>query len=205
MNTENKFVLFGLLFRFHVSSTYGAEIDYWISGEDAELLHPLNVPSSNPFPIPNFSEKLFLVPGLGETKFKPLYLPTYTRPSGAESLRLLRENPEQPFVIIVPWSRLKVSSILLEALELISTSSRRPIVFHWLTGQGSGTILNSVSILTEIERRLGVGKFRIGPEVKDREYLEQFLQGHIMIDSHPCKRPYRKMVHLQQLTSIMRG
>jgi hypothetical protein len=72
----------------HSVSTWGADIDYFISGADVELPNK---------PERNYSERLVLLPGCGVIHNRPLYEPRDRRAQGP------------PFVLNCPWTRANAS------------------------------------------------------------------------------------------------
>lgn len=89
----------------HSVSTWGSEIDYFISGVDAEL--PKHAER-------NYSERLVLLPGCGVIHNQPNYKPTGRAKSISE------------FIINCPWTAMKMNTRFVETIQdLISRSYRK--------------------------------------------------------------------------------
>ena len=93
-------------------STYGAEIDYYVSGADVE------VPDS---PERNYSERLVLLPGLGVVHNKPMY-----------KHRGLKNNT-QDLVINCPYCQ-KLAYPYVQTLKKLLDCIKRPMKLRLLVG-----------------------------------------------------------------------
>jgi hypothetical protein len=90
----------------HSVSTWGADIDYFISGIDVET------PEA---PERNYSERLVLLPGMGVIHNRPLYEPTG------------RKKTVPEIVINCPWFGQKLNARFCATLRQLLARSRRPL------------------------------------------------------------------------------
>ncbi len=93
----------------HASSTWGADIDYCISGVDVE------VPDA---PERNYSERLLLLPGMGAINVRPTYELKGRQKSGPE------------IIVNFPTNSQKLNAGFLRTLRKILDRVRRPLVFR---------------------------------------------------------------------------
>jgi hypothetical protein len=90
----------------HSVSTWGADVDYYISGREVE------VPDG---PERNYSERLVLLPGMGVIHNRPLYEPTG------------RRKPGQEIVVNCPWFGQKLNARFCRTLRQLVARSQRPL------------------------------------------------------------------------------
>jgi predicted O-linked N-acetylglucosamine transferase (SPINDLY family) len=149
----------------HPASTYGAEIDYWIGGADAEILEQAEY---------NYSERLVVIPGLGQ---HPVY-PDY-------QIRNIRKNRED-FIINCPWGVKKINYPLLTWLRQIIDRSSRKLLFRFLVGGGGLHRFNNfVPYKREIESIMGKDNVEIFPEQPYPQYMAFMEEGDVTLDSYP--------------------
>lgn len=149
----------------HPASTYGAEIDYWIGGADVEILEKAEY---------NYSERLVVIPGLGQHPVYPAYK--------IQNIRKSRKD----FIINCPWGVKKISYPLLTTLREIVNHSKKKILFRFLVGGGGIHRLNNfVPYKREIEFLLGKENVEIFPEQPYPQYMALMEEGDITLDSYP--------------------
>ncbi len=147
----------------HSASSFGAEIDYCVSGSDAE---------DSDLAGENYSERLILVPGIGMSA-KRIAPPRHGAP-----------KPSVPVVINCPWSAPKANYEMLLRLRHIRETARRPVVFQFFPGAGlrnTGYPLFAREIATIV----GDVCVRIFPLLTPARYLEEIERGHLAIDAFP--------------------
>ena len=93
----------------HASSTWGADIDYCISGVNVEM------PDA---PERNYSERLLLLPGMGAVNVRPTYEVQGRQKSGPE------------IIVNFPTNSQKLNAGFLRTLRKILDHVRRPVVFR---------------------------------------------------------------------------
>lgn len=149
----------------HPASTYGAEIDYWIGGADVEIVEKAEI---------NYSERLVLIPGLGQHPVYPRY--------EIQNIQKTRED----IIINCPWGVKKISYPLLTYLREIVKTSNKKLLFRFLvSGGGIYRYNNFVPYKREIESILGSENVEIFPEKPYPEYMKFMEEGDITLDSWP--------------------
>lgn len=93
----------------HASSTWGADIDYCVSGVDVEL------PEA---PERNYSERLLLLPGMGAVNIRPNYQMAGRKKAGQE------------IIVSFPTSSQKLTAQFLRTLRKLLDHVRRPVRFR---------------------------------------------------------------------------
>jgi hypothetical protein len=96
----------------HPVSTFGSEIDYFLTGAASE--EPPEQARRH------YQEQLVLIPGIGTLPVMPAYVPEY-RPM------------TEPLRIACAWGVLKYNNALLLTLKRIAESVRTPVVFRFLS------------------------------------------------------------------------
>lgn len=162
----------------HSVSTFGSKIDYWIGGQETELVFDGDR-------SPNYSETLLLIPGLGITNKKTMQM------TSPRTLDQLYTSSTDVFIINLPWSTYKINRPQIQILQKIQKRSSKKLLFRFFLfgdhagpfpviekalrdylGSDSVEVLYSEADLTAYQ----------GSEIP---YLEMFQKGHIFLDSHP--------------------
>ncbi|MBZ8180260.1 O-linked N-acetylglucosamine transferase family protein [Oscillatoria salina] len=146
-------------------STYGSQVDYFISGADVEISEGAEE---------NYSERLVLLPGLGIINQPPNYEPK--NPA--------KKNKE--FIINCSWSSEKVNYPMLSLLSEIIRQSKRKIFFRFFTS-GVDTLARKngfIPFKQDLESLLGKDRFEIIPAKPYEEYMELMELGDISLDSY---------------------
>jgi hypothetical protein len=146
----------------HSVSTYGAEIDYFMSGADVET------PAA---PERNYSERLVLLPGMGAVHNRPLYEPV----GGTKAV------PE--FVINCPWSGQKLNPPFCRTLRALTERATRPLRLRVFAGAG----LNQNGFLPfQFDLRAAVGSkavLEVLPSLPYSQYMGLMEEGDLSLDS----------------------
>jgi hypothetical protein len=146
----------------HSVSTFGADIDYYISGAAVE------VPDQ---PELNYSERLILLPDMGCVHNVPLYK---------------NRNPCKTLdriLINCPWQGHKVNYPSLLLLQKIVKASRRPVCFRFFIGGGTQLYNDHPPFVTHLLDILGPESFQIVTDLNYDEYMAHIEQGHLSLDS----------------------
>jgi hypothetical protein len=146
----------------HSVSTYGAEIDYFVSGRDAEPDRPERL----------YSERLVLLPGIG------------LAPMRCERIPPRRDRPTDHVLINCPWYAQKTNWEMLRVLRRIREKAARPVQFQFFPGSAIGN-LGRIPFAEAVRNVLGDGAAIIHPPLPDGLYRERFGNGHFTIDSFP--------------------
>lgn len=119
----------------HSVSTYGAEIDYFMSGADVE----------SPAAWKNYSERLVLMPGMGAIHNEPRYTPQGVKKSCKEVL------------IACPWSGHKTHLDFLKVIRKIIDRSGLKLRFRLFSGTGISQNNAHYPYVKDVQKILGNG------------------------------------------------
>ncbi|OKH10891.1 hypothetical protein [[Limnothrix rosea] IAM M-220] len=146
----------------HPVSTYGAKIDYFISGQTVEI-----PTESTQF----YSENLILLPNLGVVHHPPPYQ------------RRERQHFQNSRIIInCPWSAQKINFSLLKTLKRITEKTPEPPLFRFFCGHSLNQ--NSYLVFTQdIASVLPREYFELVPAIANQDYLALMETGDMTLDS----------------------
>lgn len=147
----------------HSVSTFGAQIDYFISGEDVEL-------KANP--EQNYSERLVLLPGMGVIHNRPLY-----------EVRSDIKKTSQDFIINCPWFAQKINYGYLQTLRKLLDRSKKKLRFRMSLGGSSTRANDHLPFYRDIAAVLGAENFEILPAMSYPDYMAKMQEGDVMVDS----------------------
>ena len=148
----------------HSVSTWGAEIDYYVTGAEVEI------PDG---PERNYSERLVLLPGMGVVHNRPRYEPTGRRKSVPE------------VVINFPTSGQKLNYRFLQTLRKLLEQVHRPVRFRFFPG-----VLNQMNgylpFLAEVRQVLGrtSALLEVHPFLNYRDYMGFMEEGDLTLDAY---------------------
>lgn len=159
----------------HPVSTFGSAIDYFISGNDAEI---------NRNPEANYAERLVLLNGLGAINNRP----NYPQPSNI----FVNENSDQhnflknksQFIINCPWYAQKVNYPLLVLLKKIAQSSNTSVLFRFFSGGALVRKNDFIPFAKDVEQALGADHVHVYPYMPYSEYMGIMQEGNICLDSY---------------------
>jgi hypothetical protein len=167
----------------HPSSTWSTQMDYFIGGQEVEVLEKADK---------NYSERLVVIPGLGVYPVFPNdYTPTEVPP--------LADG--DPFVINCGWTGQKVTYPLLAALQDILRLANKQIVFQMFVGAGASQSNGFLPFMKDLYSMLGTESVRVFGTLGHVQYLAQLNSGVFSMDSYPfggfntiidalyCKKP----------------
>jgi hypothetical protein len=146
----------------HSVSTYGADIDYFISGRDVEI------PDE---PEDNYSERLVLLPGMGVIHNKPLYDPTGVKKTTSAIL------------VNCPWMGQKINWRFLATFRKLLDRLDRQVRFRLFPGTVSKD--NSyIPFVAEVREALGQNApVDIMPYTPYQRYMNIMEEGDLTLDS----------------------
>lgn len=149
----------------HPVSTFGSEIDYYVSGAEAEP----------PEPERHYSERLVLLPGCGVVHERPLYEPTGHRPAG------------DGVVINCPWNAQKVSFRFGGTQQKIL--ARRPAAtvkaLRLFVNRSLDRRNDYLPFLHDAGAVLGPWRVEVIRGLPYRDYMARMEEGTFSIDSYP--------------------
>ena len=148
----------------HSVSTYGSNMDYFISGLDVE-------PAENA--QSNYSEKLVLIPGMGVVH----NVPRYQKKSPAKT------KSGEEFIINCSWHAQKVTHRLLVALSQILNGSTKKIRFRFFLGQSLSGENDYLPFLISIAKALGYENIQLFPGLSYDQYMMLMEEGSLSLDS----------------------
>ena len=147
----------------HPVSTFGSEIDYWIGGQAAELEERARE---------LYSERLVLIPGVGQLPVYPDYQLRY--PS----------SPAEPVLVNCAWTGQKINFEHLSRLKTVIARARTRVVFRFFPG---GSALNNgyLPLKRDIEEVLGAENVVVFRDLDYASYMNAMEAGHFSVDSWP--------------------
>jgi hypothetical protein len=146
----------------HPVSTWGAHIDYFISGADVE---------TRDRPERYYSERLVLLPGQGAIHPTP----EYTLQGRTKSV------PE--FVVNCPWSLQKVNHAFCELLAQIVQLSRKTLRLRLFVGNATRD-LHLIPFVRELSAMLAGAIVEIVPNLSYSDYMALMEEGELTLDSN---------------------
>jgi hypothetical protein len=146
----------------HSVSTFGAEIDYFISGAECEV--PVN-------PDRFYSERLVLLPGCGSVNEPPMYQPTGRKKNVSE------------FVLNCPWSAQKINYRLLEMMQEIVKRSKKPLCFRIYVGTSLTRHASFLPCEQDLKRLLAPARVELMPKLHYQAYMASMEEGDLTIDA----------------------
>jgi predicted O-linked N-acetylglucosamine transferase (SPINDLY family) len=147
----------------HSASTWGAKIDYFISGAAVEIADQ---------PEQNYSERLVLLPGCGVIHNRPAYLPKFPGPAAGE------------FIINCPWASPKINARFCGALQEIVRRTPRPVKLRLFSGFGLTAVNGFICFERELQKLFGRGIVEIVPFRSYADYMAQIEEGQFGLDSY---------------------
>jgi hypothetical protein len=147
----------------HYASTWGAEIDYFVSGADAEPDRPER----------HYSERLVLLPGAGVEHEWPDYTPSGRTKSVPE------------VVVNCLWSPQKVNDGLCRTLGEVARRSRKPVRFRIFAGDRLNGRLSYGPFLQAVSAQVAPAVVEVPPGMPYRDYMALVEEGDFSVDSYP--------------------
>ncbi len=148
----------------HSVSTWGSEIDYFVSGAEVEIADE---------PEKNYSERLLLLPGMGVVHNRPLYELTG------------RQKTVPEVVINFPTSGQKLNFRFLQTLRKLLEQMHRPVRFRFfpaVLNQNNGY----VPFLADVRQALGRTSaiLDVNPFLGYGDYMGFMEEGDLTLDSY---------------------
>jgi len=147
----------------HSVSTFGAEIDYFISGADVE------VPES---PERNYSERLVLLPGMGVIHNRPNY-----------EIRGLKKNTSD-LVINCSWQCQKLNYPFVQTLKQLLDCVARPVRLRLFVGRSADRSNDFLPFYRDVTRQLGSGRVEVVRGLEYSDYMAAMEGGDLSLDSY---------------------
>nr|VFJ43982.1 MAG: hypothetical protein BECKDK2373C_GA0170839_10074 [Candidatus Kentron sp. DK] len=153
----------------HSVSTFGARIDYYITGADVEPPDGVAL---------NYSERPVLLPGYGIVHNRIAYrrrrhLPEY-QPTGGERL-----------IINCPWYSQKSNHEMLLLLDRLAREAGRALLFRFYPGGSCARLNGFIPFVRDVEKVLGGDDFIVYPSLDYDTYMGLMEEGALTIDAFP--------------------
>ena len=146
----------------HSVSTWGADVDYFLSGADVEL--PEN-------PERNFSERLVLLPGFGAIHNRPLYEPVGRTKSASE------------FIVNCPWFAQKVNFRLCALLQKIISASKKKLRLRIFVGSSLVRQSDFLPFVRDLKLAVTGAELEVVLNRPYNEYMKLMEEGDLALDS----------------------
>jgi predicted O-linked N-acetylglucosamine transferase (SPINDLY family) len=147
----------------HSVSTFGSQIDYYISGADVENVNLAEK---------NYSERLILLPGFGAVHNHPIY-----------DLRKPKKSRSE-FIINCSWFAQKVNYPMLSLLKKIINNAKKPLLFRFFSGGALIRKNDFIPFQKDLESILGKDNFELVAVKPYDEYMEMMEEGDLCIESY---------------------
>ena len=148
----------------HSASTFGACVDYYLSGAEVESAHHSHL---------NYSERLVLPPGYGLVHEKPVYQ---------------RKNPPREGLDLVvngSWAGQKLHWTYLEALNRIGSQSDRPMRLQVFPGLAPMRHKGMPAFIREIASTVSSLKVEVFTNLPYQNYMETMEKAEFALDCFP--------------------
>ena len=147
----------------HPVSTFGSKIDYWIGGQETEVIDRARE---------HYSERLVLIPGCAQAPVPLEYQLQYP------------QLPTSPVIINCTWSGQKINSDHLLRLKKIADRATTPVKFHFFPG---GAILGNgfIPLDRAIKNVLGEERVQVLPDLVFEQYMPALEVAHFALDAFP--------------------
>ena len=144
-------------------STFGSKIDYWIGGQETEVIDRARE---------HYSERLVLIPGCAQAPVPLEYQLQYP------------QLPTSPVIINCTWSGQKINSDHLLRLKKIADRATTPVKFHFFPG---GAILGNgfIPLDRAIKNVLGEERVQVLPDLVFEQYMPALEVAHFALDAFP--------------------
>lgn len=147
----------------HPVSTYGANIDYFISGATVEAIKNY---------AQNYDERLVLLPDKGAIHSIPEYSKTDRKKSRSE------------IMINCPWLAQKINEPLIRLLLEICNKASKPIFFRFFVGS-SLRKNGHIPFVRDLAQILGSDNFEVITTKPYDEYMMLMEEGDLCLDAYP--------------------
>jgi len=170
MNVESRFLSnlrlapIQLTTNSHPVSTFGSQIDYFVTGAESE--------ESPALASQHYSERLVLIPGIGTHPVTPSYVPRSPK------------KPADPLLIGCGWGSLKFNDDMLRLLCRIRDRASRRVVFRFLPTlkvDGGGFLV----FLKDLESHLGKDAVQLFPSQPYERYMDRLAECTLALDPFP--------------------
>ncbi len=147
----------------HPVSTFGSEIDYFVSGAAVE---------SSECAEENYSERLVLLPGFGAIHNIPSY-----------KIKNIEKNRSE-FIINCSWFSQKVNYPILSHLKEIAKRSEKDILFRFFSGGALMRKNDFIPFAKDLASLLGREHIELIPAKPYDEYMALLEEGDICLESY---------------------
>ncbi|MDY6782446.1 MAG: hypothetical protein SW833_07830 [Cyanobacteriota bacterium] len=148
----------------HSVSTFGSQIDYFISGTDVEIAEDADS---------NYSEKLVLLPGYGANHQKPDY-----------QIKNIKKRRSE-LIVNCPWYAHKINYPLIASLQKILNNARVNLLFRFYPGHAASEKNGILPLVADLGKLLGESNIEVILNQPYETYMEIMEEGDVCLDSYP--------------------
>jgi hypothetical protein len=145
----------------HSVSTYGSEIDYFVSGAACEEEGAER----------HYAERLVLLPGMGVVHEKPTYMPRG------------RERKDAQVIVNCAWTSQKMHHRLLATVRRMVEGSEGQVLLRIFPGGSTKQSNDYIPLARELERALGQVRFELMPRLSYELYMRLMEEGDFTLDA----------------------
>lgn len=150
----------------HPASTHGAEIDYFIAGQETELPE---------YADRYFSERLVMLPGMG-------MIPVWPERS------FKRDKPvagQKDVIINCPWTLLKINADIVDLLREVVDECSQSLRIRFFAGHDISEMGAQPVYMQELQDLLGIESVELHGLMSYQEFLHRMSGGDLTIVAYP--------------------
>jgi hypothetical protein len=147
----------------HPVSTFGGKIDYFIGGEESEIVEDAEK---------NYSERLVLIPGVGQHPSWPNY-----------EVKFLKKEREE-IIINCTWGPDKYNWVMMQTLVKIAQQAKTPFEFQFFCSKGVNRYQAMLPFVADVKSILG--KYvTVHTDKEYFDYMKEAEYGDFALNSWP--------------------
>jgi len=147
----------------HPVSTFGGDIDYYIGGEESEIVEDAEK---------NYSERLVLIPGIGSHPSWPTY-----------KAKFLEKKCEE-IIINCVWGPDKYNWPMMQTLAKIVQQAKTPLQFQFFCSKGVNRYQSMLPFVADVRSILG-NHVRVHADKEYFDYMKEAEYGDFALNSWP--------------------
>jgi len=147
----------------HSVSTYGSEIDYFVSGMDVEVISAAKK---------NYSERLVLIPGMGVIHNKPDYQKKGCVVGNSSSV-----------IINCSWHAQKINHNFVMVIKKMVAGFHRKVKLRIFLGDSTSKQNDHISFVASLISQLGTNFIEVYAGLSYGDYMTMMEQGDLSIES----------------------
>lgn len=147
----------------HPVSTFGGDIDYYIGGEESEVVEDAEK---------NYSERLVLIPGTGQHPSWPTYEAKFL------------EKKREEIIINCVWGPDKYNWTMMQVLAKIIQQAKTPLEFQFFCSKGVNRYQSMLPFVADVKSILG-NHVRVHADKEYFDYMKEAEYGDFALNSWP--------------------